>query len=258
MLLEKLRDLRIGYKLGDEQFDEKRPTVVMIHGAGGRSQMWQAQLSPLKNSLNTLALDLPGHGETVGQSADRIDEYARWLGETLEVLFREPVFLMGHSMGGAIVIEAAISYPNLLRGIILVSTGPRLEVAPKFLVGFLDKFEETVDSIIGYAYAPGADPILVKEGAKLMKEAGPKTLHDDFLACDRFDRTKSLKKIDLPCLIVCADKDVLAPPPLSKTLQDAIKGSQLKILPSAGHMVMIENYKAFNQCILDFVLAKRT
>jgi pimeloyl-ACP methyl ester carboxylesterase len=83
-------------------------------------------------------------------------------------------------------------------------------------------------------------------------------LHDDFLACDRFDRAKSLKEIDLPCLVVCADKDVLAPPRLSKTLHDSIKGSQLKILPSAGHMVMIENHKAFNQCILDFVLAKRT
>ena len=171
-MLKKLEALRIGYGLGSEHFSKKRPTLVMIHGAGGRSQVWQAEIHLLKDCLNILALDLPGHGETDGPSENSVAEYAQWVSEILVSLFPGPVFLMGHSMGGAIVQETALFHLELLKGIILVSTGPKLQVAPQFLEGLLTKFEETVDSIIGYAYAPDADPVLVKEGAKLMKAAG--------------------------------------------------------------------------------------
>jgi len=254
MILEELKSLKIGFKMGSEQFSEKKPTLVMIHGAGGRSQTWQGQIHPLKDSLNTLALDLPGHGKTDGQSKNRVDEYAHWLGEMLDVLFQEPVFLMGHSMGGAIVQETALLNPKLLKGIILAGTGPRLQVAPMFLDGFLNRFEETIDTVIKYAYASGADRSMLIEGAKIMKDAGVKVVHDDFVACDRFDRRKDLGDINLPCLIVCGEKDKLTPPALSRVLHESIRGSALEVLPSAGHFAMIESYKEFNQSVRNFIL----
>ena len=254
MVFAKLEDLKIGFKVGRERFSEKRPTLVMIHGAGGTSQAWQGQIHPLKDSVNTLALDLPGHGKTAGQSKNRLDEYAHWLGEILDVLFQEPVFLMGHSMGGAIVQETAVLFPKLLKGIILVGTGPRLQVAPMFLEGFLNKFEETVDTVINYGYTSGADQSMLMESAKLMKEAGPNVVYNDFVACNQFDRRKDLENINLPCLVICGEKDKLTPPALSRTLQEYIRSSVLKILPDMGHFAMIENYKAFNQCIRNFVL----
>lgn len=255
MILAKLKELKIGFKMGSESFSEKKPTLVMIHGAGGHSQVWKAQTKPLKHSLNTLALDLPGHGQTNGSSNNRVGEYAHWLGKTLRALFKEPVFLIGHSMGGAIVQEMALLHPELLKGVILAGTGPRLKVAPLFLEGFLNRFEETIDNVIAFAYAPGADQSMVKEGAKLMKKAGPKVVHDDFVACDRFDRRKDLETIDLPCLIVCGEHDKLTPPALSKALHESIRGSKLKILPSVGHFAMIEDYQAFNQCVGEFIWA---
>ena len=254
MVLAKLKDLKIGFKIGPDSFSEKKPTLVMIHGAGGRSQIWQGQIHPLKDSLNTLALDLPGHGKTDGQSKNRLDAYAHWLGEVLDGLFEAPVFLMGHSMGGAIVQETALLYPNLLKGILLAGTGPRLQVAPMFLEGFLNNFEETIDTVIEYAYTSHADRSMLREGAKIMKEAGVKVVHDDFLACDRFDRRKELKNINLPCLIICGEKDKLTPPSLSRTLHESIRESTLEILPSAGHFAMIESYKTFNQCVRHFIL----
>lgn len=258
MLLERLRNLGIGFETASVSFTEGVPTIVMIHGAGGRSQVWQNQIYPMKHSVNALALDLPGHGKTVGQSMPHVSEYARWLGRTTGALFQYPVFLMGHSLGGAIVQETAILFPDLIKGIILAATGPRLPVAPTFLQGLLNNFEETVDTIIHYAYADGVKPSMVKEGARLMKGAGAKVVYDDFLACDRFDLCKDLVNIKPACLIVCGDKDKLTPPPLSRVLNESIKGSTLRILPGAGHMVMIESHEAFNQCVLDFVLSAET
>ncbi len=253
MLFDKLRDMDIGFEAGSGRFDENRPTLVMIHGAGGGSQIWKNQVNRLDDSVNTLALDLPGHGNTGGQSKALVEEYSRWLRKILGDMFYKPVFLMGHSLGGAIVLETALLFPELLKGIVLVGTGPLLRVAPVFINGFLDKFEETIDMVIGYAYASGADLTLIREGAKLMKEAGAEVVHDDFMACNSFDRRKELKNINLPCQIICGEEDKLTPPALSETLNRSIRKSVLTILPSAGHHVMIETYEAFNRRVEDFV-----
>jgi len=166
-----------------------------------------------------------------------------------------PVFLMGHSMGGAIVQEVALRYPETLSGIILAATGPRLPVAPPLLQGLREQFEGTVETIMKFAYAPDADPVLLGQGAQLMKEAGSSIVHDDFLACDRFDRKNDISRISLSCLIVCGEQDKLTPPSLSESLKKAIPGATVVLVPSAGHMVMIENFKVFNQAVRDFILA---
>ena len=135
MILQALERAGIGFEAGFKNFKANRPTLLMIHGAGGSAQVWRNQVHLLKSSLNTLAIDLPGHGKTAGSAKNAIDGYAQWLTESLETFFPEPPFLMGHSMGGAIVQEAAFKSPALMKGIILAATGPRLGVAPALLDG---------------------------------------------------------------------------------------------------------------------------
>ncbi len=252
---EILKSMKIGFMEGPAGYREDLPTLLMVHGAGGRTQMWQSQVRLLGKEINTLAVDLPGHGETPGPGMDTIVSYAAWIQEMLLSTDMKRPFLMGHSMGGAIVQDAALLCPELLSGIILAATGPRLPVAPQFLEGLRNQFEKTIETIVRYAYAPGADPALVGQGAQLMKEPGSSVVHDDFLACDRFNRENDISRINLPCLVICGEEDKLSPPSLSQGLKKAIPGAEIVLVPSAGHMVMIENHKAFNRAVFDFVLS---
>ena len=253
MIAGKLRELKIGFEAGLLKFRNDLPSLVMIHGAGGSSIVWKAQTQLLKNRCNTFALDLPGHGKTEGSGNSEIGEYAQWLTDILADVFDEQPYLMGHSMGGAIVQAAALSNHELAKGIILVGTGPRLQVAPMFLDGLKNDFEKVVETLIGYAYAPDAEESLVREGIKLMKKAGAQVVHGDFFACNRFDLRTEVDQIDTPCLILCGEQDKLTPPALSIKLNQLIKNSTLKILPSAGHMVMIENYRMLNEYVSAFI-----
>jgi len=107
---------------------------------------------------------------------------------------------------------------------------------------------------MNYAYAPGVDPRFVIEGAALMRATGSEVVHGDFMACNQFDMRDRIEKINLPTLILCGEKDLLTPPSLSEKLKKSIEKSHFHIVPSAGHMVMIENHAAFNKSVLDFIV----
>lgn len=242
------RKLGIGFSASRDE-DGGLPTLIMVHGAGGSSEVWSGQVSGLSRLVQAVAIDLPGHGKSKDPAMESIEAYSDWLAGVIEKTAEKPVFLMGHSMGGAITQITAIRRPELLSGIILAATGPRLRVAPQFLQGLQEDFNATVERFLGYAYGPEAGDALIKEGIRIMEEAGPDVVFKDLSACDSFDSAKGLSGIRMPCLILCGEKDLLTPPAFSAKLHDAIAGSTLKHIPEVGHTLMIENPRAFNQIV---------
>lgn len=98
-------------------------TLVFLHGWGGARQSWQPVAQSLAAGFNVVSLDLSGHGESpAGGGPWSIARFAAEVASVLDALVLENVVLIGHSMGGAVVTEAAIARPAVVQAVVLVDT----------------------------------------------------------------------------------------------------------------------------------------
>jgi pimeloyl-ACP methyl ester carboxylesterase len=244
---------QINYWTGRKSLLEGREVVFFIHGAGGGQYTWSYQKSFFERRFNPVIIELPGHGESGGEGEEAIANYAEHVYSFSKILGLSKIFIVGHSMGGAITQTLALTHSEVIKGIVLVGTGARLKVLPMILDGIKEKFEETVKQINQFAYSRKAPSDLIEKGVLGMMRCRREVLYGDFLACDRFDIMSEVKKINLPTLIFCGEEDELTPVKYSQFLQNRIKGSKLEVLPHAGHMVMMESAGTFNEKIREFI-----
>jgi pimeloyl-ACP methyl ester carboxylesterase len=224
------------------------PYLVFVHGAGATGRVWQSQLLDFPFST---APDLPGHPR--GRLLASVDAYAAWLAEEAGRLVSGQPVLVGHSMGGAVALEAVLSFPGRFAGLVLVSTGPRLPVNPKFLDGLVRAPEATLERFVELCFGPGANPRVKAKVQESARHLGPEVLRQDLLACDAFDASGRLAEVGLPTLVVCGDRDVMTPPALSWELHRGIPRSTLTVVPGAGHMVFLERRRLFRDTLRTFL-----
>jgi pimeloyl-ACP methyl ester carboxylesterase len=243
----------IHYLTGVNGVAPERRSIVFVHGAGGNGMVWQNQRRGLDRGVNTICLDLPGHGQSHGAGCTTIAEYCRGLIRFIQRLELSGPILAGHSMGGAVVLEAAIEYPEEMAGLILISSGARLRVSAEILQGIEVDFEATAAQLVQWCYGPGTSEKVVKWGLDQLLKEQPEVVLDDFKACNEFDRLKKVSSILHPSLVVCGSEDIMTPPKYSQYLADNLLRATLRIINGAGHMVMVENPFKANASILKFL-----
>ena len=86
--------------------------VLFIHGSGGNGGLWHKVMHELSSGYNSLAVDLPGHGESQGEGRKTIREYTRFIADFLNAVGMEKVVLAGHSMGGGIAQDFSLQFPK--------------------------------------------------------------------------------------------------------------------------------------------------
>ena len=243
----------INIKGQNSYYEEKigsKLTVVFVHGAGCSSGYWVEQLSALEE-YRGLMVDLPGHGKSEGQLLATVREIANWLIEFADALGVERFVLAGHSMGGAVVIETALLYPERLQGLILVASGARLKVDPE-LLGRLAKGERPFQNA-NHMFGSLASPEILGKISEEQNQVPPEVFYADFIACNSFDRIGDLHLIKTPCLIIAGEEDVVTPVKYSQFLHAKLINSDLEILKGTGHMCMLEQVDRVNSLILVFL-----
>lgn len=247
-----IQPLRLYHKWYASGLQPKGPPLVLVHGAGGDLMQWPTGIRRLAGRV-VYALDLPGHGKTGGEALPEVGAYAEALKEWAEGLALPPFALVGHSMGGAIALEFSLRYMDRLAGLVLISTGARLRVAPQILAGIQADHKGTADLLISWMYGASADPNLLHLGARRLRMVRPEVLLADFVACNAFDRRADVARITTPTAVICGDADVMTPLKNSQYLHEQIAGSQLVVIRGAGHMAVLEQPAAVVHAIDAFV-----
>ncbi|MCS5695879.1 alpha/beta hydrolase [Desulfofundulus thermocisternus] len=243
----------LNYYYSAEMPKDKEPkqTILFVHGAGGSHRHWLYQLNGLKENYMVLAVDLPGHGQSQGEAYDNITAYRQFINAFTEKLIGHRFILAGHSMGGAITLDFARSYPEKLAGMILIGTGARLRVLPAILET-LQQGKYYTD-LIQLAYSKDAPASLLEAARREMESVPPKVYLADFTACNGFDLMDMLPLIKVPSLVISADQDMLTPVKYGEFLQRNLPLARLEIIQGAGHMMMLEKPGEINAAINRFI-----
>ncbi|CAN5777007.1 alpha/beta hydrolase [soil metagenome] len=226
--------------------------LVLIHGAGGTHLHWPPQLRHMPVAP-VYAPDLPGHGRSTGDGFTSIDVYRDWLHTFVDRLDLPPFVLAGHSMGGAIALDFAITYPARLVGVGLIGTSSRLRVAPAILTGIQSDFAATTEQLVDLMYAPNANPQTKRLALQRLRAVDPTMLYNDFSACNGFDVSARITEITLPTLIVCGQLDKMTPLKYSERLHEQLPNSELHSLAGAGHMAMLEQAAETTELLAGFL-----
>lgn len=99
------------------------PPALFVHGLGGNSTNWTDLMWILSDELRCVAPDLPGFGRSGPSASGNYSPQgqAQFLAEFIEATFSEPVHLFGNSMGGAISVQLAGRFGDLVRSVTLIS-----------------------------------------------------------------------------------------------------------------------------------------
>lgn len=231
------------------------PAVLFVHGGGGTQEHWRFQVRQVGSRWMALAVDLPGHGDSQGEGYRTIAEYRDFVRDLLDALGISRAVLVGHSMGGGIAQSFALAYPDRLAGLVLVGTGARLRVHPDIFATIQWDMAEAGRLISQWAYSQSALPATVAQAAEAFARNPATVLEGDFRACDAFDLMHEIAAIRVPTLVLCGEEDRLTPVKYARFLQERIPGATLTIIPSAGHLVMLEKPVEVNRALTAFLEA---
>ena len=224
--------------------------LIFVPGSGEWGTIWQKQLDYFENAE---AVTLPGHPE--GKLCTSVEECVEWLHQYIESKGYNDVILAGHSHGGAIVMTHALKYPNDLKAIILVDTGARLRVNPRYLTeleeainGNFDGWMETLRAYFR-KQSPEEQEVLIQKHL----EIGPQAQLNDLRNCDKFDVMDRVHEISVPTLAICGSEDILCPIKYTEYLAQKIPGAKKVIIERAAHFVFLDKPEEFNKALDEFI-----
>jgi pimeloyl-ACP methyl ester carboxylesterase len=259
---------RVYAATGGRTFDPAKPAVVFLHGAGMDHSNWQLPARWFAwHGHSALAVDLPGHGRSEGAAPRSVPDLAQWVGRLLDAAGVESVCLIGHSMGGAIAIEAAARMGKRISRVALLGTAAAIPVHRDLLSAAREEPERAYRMMTAWAHGAGAKlggnsaPGLWMTGGTLALFARnrPGVLHGDLDACNVWKGgADAARKMRCPALVVVAANDVMTPARNGQELARLIPASRTVTIPDCGHMLLAEAPDAVLDALIEFFAPAKT
>ena len=258
----KVQGKRVYAATGGRPFEATRPVAIFVHGAGCDHTSWQLQSRWFAwHGHSVLAVDLPGHGSSEGPALTSIADMHAWTGALLDEAKVERAALIGHSMGGAIAVEAAAALGPRITRVALLGTAACIPVSTELLDAAREQPERAYQMMTAWAHGPAAKlggnpaPGLWMTGGTLALFArnAPGVMHADLAACNAWSTgPEAAGKVRCPALVLVAANDVMTPAKKGAELARLVVGAKLVTIPECGHILMSEAPDAVLDALIDF------
>jgi pimeloyl-ACP methyl ester carboxylesterase len=241
---------RVFAGLGGRAFEPSLPTVALLHGAGMNHTIWAAQARALAHrGRNVVALDFPGHGASAGPALASIGSLADWLLACLKALGAARFRLAGHSMGSLVALEAAARAGGACEALALLGFVPEMRVHPDLLQAAHAGGHLAAELMVSWSFGPrgltGGNPapglFLPQAALRLLEQAPAASLASDLAACDAYKNADAAaQRVACPVLLLLGERDRMTPSAQGAAFARNFPQSRVRILPDAGHMMMVE------------------
>jgi len=240
--------------------------LILIHGFTGNLRNWALQIPVLTPQFRTVSVDLRGHGHS--HKPTRPEDYALELMAddvygVVQHLGIGECYLAGHSMGGQIAQHLILTHPEPFRALVLVDTaaevpdGLRTEERARLVEiareqGMEAVFEEQLKT------NPMADQLRAQpQFLEMWRQQFLLTSREAYLYCAQALASRQpildrLPAIRVPTLVICGENDDPFVGP-SRRIHERVPGSELAMIPGAGHTPQMERTEAFNRVLTEFL-----
>lgn len=260
MTKKTINDLNINYELEGEG-----KTIVFVHGLSDSLAYWKVLSENLKNDYQTLIYDLRGHGESSDDDKNTtINLYQEDLYQLLKALNIENAVFVGLSLGGNIILDLAVNHPEMVNGLVVMSSFPEHDENLKKIFNDFDNaidqgFVEFFDTILPYTLTDD----MLEEHKELLenvkfeaaKTANLEGIKKGINAGYGFNLTDRLNEINVPTLVIAGEEDNLTTLDIQRKISDNIRDCELLVLEKTKHNILIgRNIEKLLNIINDFML----
>ena len=245
--------------------------VVLIHGFMDSLQTWRRNADVLAQTHRVYAIDVLGFG-----SSDRVHApiytlkaQAQILSEFFAAQTIENADVVGHSMGGALALQLAYDFPELVHKLVLIAPAtylyaafPRHGLKPvprhvsRGVLGLYEKIQGERGNPVRIAYG---DPNRITQDSielrtQMMRVRGT---HDALISMSKSNRESDvpyrLKEVQVPTLIVWGKRDRVVPAMHAQWHYRELPNARLEWIDTAGHLPHEEEPEAVNKLLVEFL-----
>jgi pimeloyl-ACP methyl ester carboxylesterase len=233
-----------------------KPALVFVHGWCCDKSYWRHQVPHFAGGHKVVTIDLAGHGESGRErEAWTMEAFGKDVAAVVKELDLDQVILIGHSMGGPVIIEAARQMPERIIGLVGVDTFLDLEKKytqeqiNEWLSRLRADFAGTTAELVRGIFVRDADPALIEWVVSDMCSAPPQVAIGASEAYWRFDAKEALKEVRAP--IYCINSDMR--PTNVEGGRRYAAAFEVKLMSGVGHFVMLEDAETFNRLLTETI-----
>lgn len=233
-------------------------TVVLIHGNFAGKSWWREQLADPPPGIRLVAPDLPGFGESPGgpDFTPSVPFYARALADFLDAQSIERPVLAGHSFGGAVAVQLALSDPERFPAMLLLAPAPLTGLhTPRYVYPLLKSYRHDHRGLrralrrTMRTRVPSYLDDLVRE-AQMMH---PDNFAGNARTLSAWDVSAKARYYENPVLVASGQRDTLVPPSSARATASAFPRGEYVDLGAISHSPQIEAPQQVRELLSGFV-----